>query len=355
VNPLRDLTMKRVIKLLFVGVSSVVLLALLVAGYFSLLLGEQPLADPATTAAQLDLMRNALPAQRGRILAVVTSTATIPGTQKKAGYELTELARAYWVFRANGYAVDIASPRGGAAPMRLDDELVEADYAFLNDADAQAKISDTLPLASIDPSRYAAVYFVGGKGTLFDFPDDPHIPALVRAIARDGVVGAVCHGPAALLGVTRDDGTPFVRGRRMTGFTNAEELFLIENARVLFPFLLEDRARSLGARFDEGTLYLDNTVVDGRLVTGQNPWSTWSVAEAMIRALGHEPVARATTREELGVRVLDAYATRGWAAAHDVRNAQPRGDTRLILLHALIATMEWRLGDAVALVSIAGG
>jgi len=346
-------------KLKIILASLLSLLVLLAgAGYafvHSLDLDSQPLPDPATRPESLELLRHAVTEPRGRILAVVTSTARIGDTNRKAGYELTELSRAYYVFRANGYDVDIASPRGGAAPMRLDDELVEADYAFLNDAEAQAKIADTLPLSAVDPGRYAAVYFVGGKGTMFDFPDDPHIATIVRSIYRNGVVGAVCHGPAALLNITLDDGLPLLRGRRVTGFSNAEELFLIEDARELFPFLLQDRLIERGARFVEGPLYLDNTVVDGRLVTGQNPWSTWSVAEAMIRALGHEPVPRAPTAEELSVRVLTAYARDGHAAAQARRAELPQADKRLLLMHALIATMQWRLGDAYALQALARG
>lgn len=318
-------------------------------------LERQPPVDPATRVEHLQWLQPAAVPPRGRILAVVTSTAKLGRSERKAGFELTELARAYYVFLANGYAVDIASPRGGAAPMRLDDELVEADYAFLNDAEAQAKVANTLALAAVDPTRYAAVYFVGGKGTMFDFPNDPHLPRIVRAIYRQGVVGAVCHGPAALINVTLDDGRPLLHGRRVTGFSNAEELFLIENARELFPFLLQDRLSEIGGQYVEGPLYLDHTVVDGRLVTGQNPWSTWSVAEAMIRALGHEPVPRPATAEELSVRVLAAYAAGGTDAARAARSALPQADKRLLLMHALIATMQGRLGDAVALQNLARG
>lgn len=343
-----------------IGLSVLALLVALSVGiglwWHALDLDSQPLADPATVAADVEFLRASPPPTRGRVLAVVTSTARLGDSGRRGGYELTELSRAYYTFVANGYEVDIASPRGGEPPMRTDDDMVAADHAFLNDPQARARLAATLPLADVDPSRYDAIYFVGGKGTMFDFPDDRTIAHLVGSIYdAGGVVGAVCHGPAALLGVVLDDGQPLLAGRSVTGFTNAEELFLIEDARQVFPFLLEDRLRQSAARFVEGPMYLDNTVVDGRLVTGQNPWSTWSVAEAMVRALGHEPVARARSGEELAVRVLQAYRTEGIEAAMALRRQTPDADKRLLLMHALVAAMQGHPGDAWRLQRLARG
>lgn len=316
-------------------------------------LDGQPLASPDTRPEALPLLQRRVPETRGRILAVVTSHARIGQDGYRTGYELTELARAYYVFVANGYEVDIASPAGGEPPMRLDDELIATDYAFLNDPAARAKLKDTLALAEIEPQRYAAVYFVGGKGTMFDFPGNPDIARIVRSVYPRGVIGAVCHGPAALVDVVLDNGRPLLRGRRVTGFSNAEELFLIEDAREVFPFLLQDRMRASGAHYVEGPMYLDNTVIDGRLITGQNPWATWSVAEAMIRALGHTPVPRDASSEELAVNILLTYAREGREAARKARDATPQADKRLLLMHALVAAMQWRLGDAYALQDLA--
>ena len=320
-------------------------------------LDSQPLPAATSTVADLDFMRAALPPTRGRILAVVTSTANFPGGDKKAGFELSELARAYYVFQANGYEVDIASPQGGSPPMRIDEEdMVEADYAFLNDTQARRKLDASLPLREVDPAQYAAVYFVGGKGTMFDFPGDTDLQRLVRTVYQaGGVIGAVCHGPAALLDVVLDDAAPLLRGRRVAGFSNAEELFLIEDARDRFPYLLQDRLVERGARYVEGPMYLDNTVVDGRLVTGQNPWSTWSTAEAMVRVLGHVPVARARGRDERAVQVMAVYHREGIEAARAARAAQPDADKRLLLMHALVAGMQGRLAEAWHLQALARG
>jgi len=349
--------MRRWIKRLVLG-GGAMALAVGIGGFtyvHALDLDSQPPADTRSTAADLDFMRGAGSPARGRILAVVTSTSHFPDGEKKAGFELTELARAYYVFRANGYDVDIASPRGGTPPMRRDDEdMVAADYAFLNDAEALDRLEASLPLRDVDAAPYAAVYFVGGKGTMFDFPDNADVQRLVREVYQaGGVIGAVCHGPAALLEVVLDDGTPLLRGRRVAGFSNAEELFLIKDARARFPYLLQDRMLEQGARYVEGPMYLDNTVVDGRIVTGQNPWSTWSTAEAMVRALGYEPEARRPGRDEQAVKVLAAYQQEGIDAARVVRTAHPDADKRLLLMHALVAGMQGRLGEAWHLQALA--
>jgi putative intracellular protease/amidase len=332
-------------------VGFVVLLGL--AGYAhvrSLGLDKEPKANTAAVPSQLAFLSGAAP-RRGRILAVVTSVAEIGG--KPAGYELTELARSYYIFKANGFEVDIASPKGGKPSMRIDkDDMQDADYAFLNDPVAQAKVNKTLRLADIDPSAYRAVMFMGGKGAMGDFPGNPDIQRIVAAIAPAGVVGAVCHGPAALLDV-QVGGKPLLAGRMVTGFTNEEELFLNPKAKERFGFLLEDRARSAGARFQAGTQYLANTVVDGRLVTGQNPWSTWATAEAMVRALGHQPVRRERTAEEVTVRALHAYHDRGLDAAREQLASAPRFDKMLVMMHSVVAAMQWRIGDAINLQRLA--
>ena len=332
---------------IFLGVLLGGALTLALAGWayvHSLDLDSLPRANAAATVADLDFVVDGVPGRRGRILAVVTSTARLG--DKRTGYELTELARAWWVFRANGYDVDIASPLGGEPPMVRDDELVDADHAFLNDRQAMAALADTVALADVDPARYAAVYFVGGKGAMVDFPGNADIARIVRDILPRGVVGAVCHGPAALLGIELPGGGSVLRGRRATGFTNAEELFLMDDARERFAFLLQDAMARNGASFVEAPMYLENAVVDGPLVTGQNPWSTWAVAEAMVRALGHAPVDRAVTAEEHSTRILAEFQARGLDAALALKARLPRSDRMLLLMHAAIAAMQWRLVDA---------
>lgn len=331
-----------------------VLLAAVAWAYMrSFELDAEPRGNAAATVADLAFVRDGVRERRGRILAVLTSTARFDQDRREGGYELTELARAYWVFVANGYEVDLASPRGGTPPQVLDEDLMDADYAFLNDPAAKLKLADTIALSEVDPARYDAVYFVGGKGAMFDFPGNVDIARIVRDIHHRGVVGAVCHGSAALLELNLDQGQSFLRGRRVTGFTNAEELFLIADARAVFPQLLQDALGGQGVSFVEGPMYLDNTVVDGRLITGQNPWSTWSVAEAMVRALGHEPVPRQPTADEVAVDLLATFHAEGLAPALARKAETPRGSTHVLLMHALVAAMQGRLREAWAMQQLA--
>lgn len=327
---------------------------LVIAYIRSLDLDSQPLANPSTTTADLEFLKADLHASRGKILAVVTNIAKA-GPDIDAGLELTELSRAYYTFQANGYEVEIASPIGGRPPVRMDDELIDVDYAFLNDPVAQGKLSNTIPVKQVDPNLYKAVYFVGGKGVMFDFPRNPAIQRLTASVYdAGGVIGAVCHGPAALIDVTLANGKKLLAGKKVTGFTNEEELFLINEARQIFPFLLEDALRER-ANYSEAPKYLDYTIVDGRIVTGQNPWSTWSVAEGMIRALGHQPVTRDSSLEEKAMQVLAAFHHYGIDAAVKLRNHLNGADKRLILMHAAIALIEGRVGEAYQLQRLAHG
>lgn len=169
---------------------------------------------------------------------MLTSTGSSAILGKNLGYELTELSRAYYVFQANGFEVDVASTLGGEPEVVIDgDDMDIYDYAFLNDAAAQAKVANTTPIANVNAEDYTAIYFVGGKGALFDFPGNKAIQSLVAQMFQAGkVVGAICHGPAALLNVELSNGGFLLAGRQVTGFTNAEELFLMPSAKEVFLF-----------------------------------------------------------------------------------------------------------------------
>lgn len=318
-------------------------------------LAAQPQADRAADASTIGY-QNPLPQpHRGRILTVVSSAEKLLDGSK-TGFELSELSRAWWVFRANGYAVDIASPAGGEPPMRIDD-VGNADYAFLNQPEVQRQLKNTLPLREVNADNYAAVYFVGGKGTMLDFYRNPDIANLLRRLAPRAVIAAVCHGPAALLDVRLDNGELLLAGHTVSAFSNAEELFLMEEPVRKLGFFLQT-ALQQQATYSEGPMYLDHVVVSDRLVTGQNPWSTWSVAQATIRALGHTPAARTLTAEERSVELLGIHHAQGLRAALKAKNAltadNPHAfDKRLVLMHALVAAMQWQPIRALALVRLA--
>lgn len=304
------------------------------------------------------VFENVIP-NRGKILAIVTSTDIMGRSNKRTGYELTELSRAYYVFKANGFEVDIASPLGGKPPVVIDDDdMGEFDFAFLNDSIAQYKTNHTIAMDAVVQEDYAAIFFVGGKGAMFDFPDNKAIQAIVRNYYQSGkVIGAVCHGPAALVNVTLDNGRPLIENKTVSGFTNKEELLLIPDAKTIFPFLLQDKLVAQGAQFNEGAMYLENISNDGNLVTGQNPWSTWKLAETMIKQLGYTPKERQITAEENAVKVLEVYNNKGSKEAKVLIEKMASQEHKpmareFIASHSIIAVMQGDIGRFFSLIGL---
>lgn len=313
-----------------------------------------------TTANNIPYLIKNKPETRGKILTVVTSTKSLGNTEKKTGYELTELAKAYYVFKANGFEVDIASPLGGEPPVIIDDEDMGAfDYAFLNDRIAQNKVVHSLQLENVNSKEYIAVYFVGGKGAMFDFPNNTKIQSLIKEYhSADKVIGAVCHGPAALVNVTLENGQSFVSNRKVSGFTNKEELLLIPKAKSIFPFLLQDKLIEQGAEFQEGVMYLEKVSSDDKLITGQNPWSVWILAEEMVKQLGYTPEHRIITAEENAVKVLDMYYAEGSIKAKALikdilQKKNMTIDIALLLDHSIISILKMEFVDFNAILSLA--
>jgi putative intracellular protease/amidase len=218
-----------------------------------------------------------------RVLVVVTSHAVIPTSGKPTGLWFEEFSTPYLAFREAGLEVIVASTQGGVAPVDPR-SLPVPDGA----QEAYATLQQTMPVAELDARDYDAIFFPGGHGTMFDLPDDADLQRLLRDFAEsDKVIAAVCHGPAGLVSATYSDGTPLVAGKTVTAFTNAEE----DAAQFTqdMPFLLETRLRELGAKFVAAENWSDHIEQDGNLITGQNPQSSESIAQALIRAL--QPVA----------------------------------------------------------------
>ena len=311
-----------------------------------------------TKPTDLPYLTMNVPSKRGKVLAVVTSCNMMGKSKKSTGYELTELSRAYYVFQANGYEVDIASPKGGTPPVIIDDEDMGIyDHAFLNDSTAQRKVKNSIATRDVLPDVYDAVYFVGGKGAMFDFPQDTYIQSIVKNYYHSNkVIGAVCHGPAALINVNLNDGSPLLANKSISSFTNQEELFLIPDAESIFPFLLESQLVSRGAQFNEGIMYLKKVSVDGKIVTGQNPWSTWEMAERMVEKLGYEPKPREHTPDENTIDVLYAYEMNGYAEAKTEIMKLTEGGIKmnrtLLAMHGIVSAMQWEIGKAINLIRL---
>jgi putative intracellular protease/amidase len=237
-------------------------------------------------------------AAQDRVLIVVSGEGRDAG-KTRPGFEMDEFSQAWLIFRANGLAIDVASPKGGRVEADKYNPKEAFNASLLEDADAVRELANTRATADLQASDYAAVYVVGGKGAMFDLPFDPALKTLLAEVHDGGgIVAAVCHGPAALVDVRLADGSLLVAGRALTGFSNEEEAVFGKRWAKEFRFQLEDAMRERGAHWQEAPLMMPRLVVDDRLVTGQNPYSTPAVAEAMVRALGRTPVARTPWRDE---------------------------------------------------------
>ena len=242
-----------------------------------------------------------------KVLLVVSSEGRDAG-KTRPGFELDEFAKAWLTLRANGFEVEVASPAGGAPEPDRYDPADDHIQRLKADTEATTALQHTRRTQDVRAGEHAAVFIIGGKGAMFDLARDPALQRLLSAhFEAGGVLAAVCHGPAALVPLKRADGTPLVAGRRLTGFTDEEEAAFGKRWTKEFPYLLEVRLRELGAVWQEAPLMMPKLVVDGRLITGQNPFSTVLVAEAVVRALGGTPVAMPAFREEASLALVERW------------------------------------------------
>ena len=219
------------------------------------------------------------------ILVVLTSHDTLGDTGHKTGFWLEELAVPWWRFRDAGATVTLASPKGGQAPLDPKSDAPDAQSEdtrrFRNDAAAMQALAHTKPLRDIAIADHDAVFYPGGHGPLWDLSEDPLSVALIQdALAAGKPVAAVCHGPAVLRDVCGSDGSPLVRGREVTGFSNTEEA--AAGLTQVVPFLVEDMLKERGGRYSRAADWQSHAVRDGLLVTGQNPASSGAAADALL-------------------------------------------------------------------------
>jgi len=223
-----------------------------------------------------------------KILIVLTSHDQLGDTGKKTGFWLEEFAAPYYVLKDAGAAITLASPKGGHPPLDpksdLPENLTEATKRFRTDKAAQAELANTKKLADVSANDFDAIFYPGGHGPMWDMPDNATSIALIEAFLKAGKpVAAVCHAPAAFVNVRGKDGEYLVKGKRVTGFTNAEEEAVGLTAVV--PFLLEDRLKERGGVYSKDVNWAPCVQVDGKLVTGQNPASSGPVAEELLNLL----------------------------------------------------------------------
>jgi putative intracellular protease/amidase len=216
-----------------------------------------------------------------RILVALTSHGLLGNTGRTTGWYLPEVAHPHAVFAAAGFDVDFISPEGGEPPVDGADRADEIGAAFLADPETAEKLRTTPTPTDIDPADYDAIFFAGGHGTMWDFPDDVALATVASDIYEaGGVVGAVCHGPAGLVNAKLSDGRYLVDGKTVSMFTNEEEAAV--GLTDVVPFLLETRLAERGARITTAPNFAAHHEVHERLVTGQNPASAAGVAERMV-------------------------------------------------------------------------
>lgn len=219
-----------------------------------------------------------------KVLVVLTSHDTLGNTGKETGFYLSEVSHPVAVFDREGFTVEYVSPQGGKAPMIGIEREDAINAAFLDSTDKMAQVENTLSPEQINPADYAAIFYAGGHGTMWDFPDSEDLGKIAASIyEKGGVVGAVCHGPAGLVPIRLSSGEALVAGKAVAGFTNQEEAAV--GLTDVVPFLLADKLTSLGATHTQADSFQAHVVTDGRLVTGQNPASATGVGEAIVALL----------------------------------------------------------------------
>jgi putative intracellular protease/amidase len=221
-----------------------------------------------------------------KILIVLTNHDTLGDSGRPTGYWLSEVSHFYDVVARAGYEVDFVTPRGGKAPLdpisvKLNDPV---NREFMENSKLMARLDNTLSPNEVQWEDYAAVYYVGGHGPIWDVATDEKIAEIAgRILENNGVISAVCHGSAGLLNIRDSKGEPLLKGKKITGFSNLEERLVRKSKWV--PYLLESELKQRGAEYTKALPGFTHVEVSGRVVTGQNPRSAKAVAEEVVRLL----------------------------------------------------------------------
>lgn len=223
-----------------------------------------------------------------KILMVLTSHGQLGNTGQKTGFWLEEFAAPFYVFQDAGAQITLASPKGGQPPLdpKSDDPSfqTEATRRFKADPAAQAMLAATVKLSEVSAQDFDAVFYPGGHGPLWDLAEDADSIKLIEAtLAAGKPLASVCHAPGVLRHAKQADGTPIVKGRTVTGFSNSEEEAVQLTAIV--PFLVEDELKLKGGMYSKGPDWAPFVLTDGSLITGQNPASSEPAARALLAKL----------------------------------------------------------------------
>ncbi|XCF07426.1 type 1 glutamine amidotransferase domain-containing protein [Tamlana crocina] len=219
-----------------------------------------------------------------KVLLVLSSHQELGKTGKETGYYLSEVTHAYEVFQTNNYQITLVSPKGGNPPVDGFDLTDKVNNKYWNDATFQNKLQNTLKPSKVRAKDYDVIYYAGGHGTMWDFPNNKKLAKIAAKIyENDGIVAAVCHGPSALVNIKLSNGDYLVDGKTVSVFTNEEETNV--NLENVVPFLLEDKLKERGATVNKAAMWQEKVSVDERLVTGQNPASAKLAAEKIVELI----------------------------------------------------------------------
>lgn len=219
-----------------------------------------------------------------KILFVLTSHSKLGETGKETGYYLSEVSHPWHVLHNAGYEIDFVSPKGGEPPVDGFDLKDPINNSFWKNEVYQTKLKNTKKPNEVDFNEYAAIHYAGGHGTMWDLPNNKKIAKIAAKIyENNGVVSAVCHGPAGIVNIKLNNGKFLVDGKRVNSFTNEEEKAVKLENKV--PFLLESKLKERGAKFEKSELWQEHVTVDGRLITGQNPASATAIGNAILQQL----------------------------------------------------------------------
>jgi putative intracellular protease/amidase len=216
-----------------------------------------------------------------KVLIVTTSHNALGNTGEKTGVWLEELAAPYYVFYDEGASITIASPKGGEVPLdpksEQADTLTPASIRFQQDMDAMERLKHAIPLKEIKEEEFDAVFLPGGHGPMWDLVKNKPLKSLLEAFNNhQKPMGFVCHGVVGLVSLQNEEGEPFVKGLKLTSFSDSEEKAV--GLSDIVPFLLESKLRSLGAKYTKGPDFTNYVVADGNVITGQNPASSVDAA-----------------------------------------------------------------------------
>jgi putative intracellular protease/amidase len=228
------------------------------------------------------------PQQMKKVLFVLTSHDQLGNTGEKTGFWIEEFAAPYYTLKDEGVNITLASPKGGQPPIdpksAADDAQTPATKRFNADKETQQLLANTAQLDKVNATDYDAVFYPGGHGPLWDLSENPTSIKLIESFYQSNKpVAAVCHAPAVFKSTKNVDGTPLVQGKKVTGFSNAEEEAV--QLTDVVPFLVEEMLKENGGTYSKADNWNPHAVQDGLLITGQNPASSEKVAEMLLEAL----------------------------------------------------------------------